>query len=154
MADQYVRCSVCGQFFNISAGGRFDTATSHFFCPACAALIGPPVKKITPPSTGKTVGLLIGGGIFLAFGFSEAAVDLSSLLFGLAIGLPLFLWGVLPWVSYYKAKRREEENRQNAQQDPGRIRFRQEQKKGAPKICPSCGATSYGDVCEYCGTKL
>ena len=24
----------------------------------------------------------------------------------------------------------------------------------APKVCPGCGATGTGKVCEYCGTRL
>ena len=145
-------CDLCGKRYEIDSGGEFDEAARQFVCPDCMALNhASDNRPVRPSLTGTAVTKLIFGGIFLAFGISELLSDLSSALFGIAIGLPLVLWALTPWFSYSKASKEYAEKENRVSQEKIRIR---KEKDDTPRICPGCGATTHGKTCEYCGTKL
>ena len=100
---------------------------------------------------GSCIGKLIAGGFFLIFGFTELMTDIGTGLFSFAIALPLILWAVNPWIANSVRTRYVAAIESTLKER--RIRIRKE-KESALKVCPNCGATTRGSVCEYCGSKL
>lgn len=148
---QLVRCDICGKYFDFKNAGKYDDRKKWFICPGCMVEADAGIKK-SPfrPFTGRTAAKLIIGGIFLAFGISEYR-ELDNLLFGLALGIPLLLWAIIPWARYIRGSKRQAELEERLYEE--KIRLRKEQ-ENAPRLCPACGAIAHGKVCEYCGTRL
>ena len=146
-----VTCGICGKSFDFDTGGTYDRSGKRFVCPDCAGIARTSKKREAPEFSGKMIAKLIIGGIFLAFGVSEIPTNMGDFAFGLAIGLPLILWALFPWIRYYSASKNEAELKDRLYEE--KIQHKKEQ-EAKPKICPGCGATSHGQVCEYCGTRL
>ncbi len=101
-----------------------------------------------------TIVKILFGLIFVAASFNEGQ-GVGYVIFCLSIAAALIAWGVIPWLRYRKEEKlwQEEKDRQRAEE----VRLREEEKKVRENrvyVCPGCGATSKGKVCEYCGTKL
>ena len=146
-----VRCSICGKGFNFDAGGKYDDKTGRFICPDCVSEASPSRKQKLRPRIGSTITKLIFSFIFIAFSIEEGFADPGNMAFGLAIGLPLLLWAAVPWLLYRKDLQRQEEFEKRLFEEKQRLRREFDEQ---PRICPGCGATTRGKVCEYCGTKL
>ena len=82
---------------------------------------------------------LVAGGDLI---FSDGEV--AGGIVGIILGLAMAAWASMGYVLPRAARNREAAARKQA------LRERVNQ----PKICPGCGATSRGEICEYCGTKL
>jgi hypothetical protein len=86
--------------------------------------------------------------IGVTFGDAGESDPVAFLVVGLALGLAFVAWGLIPWLRIIKEEKRQREEAE---------RLRAEQKAAKEnewKLCPNCGATSRGAVCEYCGSRL
>ena len=102
------------------------------------------------PSLGWTIVKVALGVMFIGVTFGDAgeADPAAFIVVGLAIGLGLIAWGLIPWLRIMKEEKRKREEAE-------RLRAEQKAEKDrAWKLCPNCGATSRGQVCEYCGSRL
>ena len=113
--------------------------------------------KEKKPSVGWMIAKIALGVMFIGVSFGDPGESdgAAYLVVGLALGLALIAWGLIPWLRFRKEeKRREEEkDRQRAEE----VRRREEEREARENrvyVCPGCGATGKGKVCEYCGTKL
>jgi hypothetical protein len=151
MANRTVSCGVCGKAFDFEHGGHYDEKKRRFICPACGRDGG--ARRIKRPTVGGTVAKVAFGALFLAISIDKPDDGdwLSYFLVSMVVGLSLIAWGLLPWLRLRKEEKKQRAMMDQLQQD--QIRQRQE-KLAQPKLCPACGATSSGLVCEYCGTKL
>lgn len=149
-----VVCVMCGRQFDANRGGYYNSRTHRYTCKTCG--VGPvaqpaaarssvpnPVtaKSLLSPMIGKCIiaGLILFGGlVFLAYG------GWFFTLLALAGAVALALTGIIPYV-----KRKKLEDRMKAE-----ILAAQEEKRNRQKTCPKCGATTKGQVCEFCGSPL
>jgi len=144
MAKRMVTCDRCHRRFNADRGGRFDALTGRGTCPAC--LTGK--TKVTGGMIAKIAfGLLL----IIAVGTPDEDWELGTFLFGLVLGGALIAWGLLPYLRGRAALRQMEADA--AAEEQAR-RERIELVRNTPRVCSACGATTKGDVCEYCGTRL
>ena len=109
------------------------------------------------PSVGGAIAKIAFGVMFIGVSFGDPgeADRASFLVVSLALGLAMIAWGLLPWLRIWKEEKRLrlEEERRRAEAE----RLRAEQKaerENAVRVCPNCGATSRGRICEYCGSPL
>lgn len=92
---------------------------------------------------------LIIGALFF-FSCFAADMELGARLFGIVLGLGLIAWGILPHVlPKLAAKKKEQEAAARA---AAAAAAAEEKRLNTPWNCPSCGARTKGDACEYCGT--
>ena len=92
---------------------------------------------------------LIIGALFF-FACIGADMEIGARLFGIVIGLGLIAWAVLPRIMpKYLEKKKEKDAaaRQAAEAATAEVK-----RLNTPWKCPSCGAMTKGDACEYCGT--
>ena len=114
-------------------------------------------KGIRRPSIGGTVAKLIFGVIFVGsiFGDPGESDPVFFVVMGLAFGLGLIAWALLPWIAVRRQEKRlaaqEEERRREQARRRAEVKAERE---NAVKTCPACGAPSRGSVCEYCGSRL
>ena len=114
-------------------------------------------NNIRRPSTGGTIAKLVFGVILAGTSFGDPGDSdpVYFLVVGLAIGLGLIAWALLPWLSVRKQEKRLAAQEEERKRELARIRAEEKaERESEIKICPACGATSRGKVCEYCGTKL
>ena len=151
MANRTVSCGVCGKTFDFERGGRYDEQKRRFICPACAGTAGE--RQLKRPSVGGSIAKIAFGALFLAVSFQkpEDGDWLTTFLVSVVVGLALIAWGLLPWLQLRKEEKKQRDMLDQLQRDQSRQR---QEKLARPKVCPGCGATSGGLVCEYCGTKL
>ena len=79
---------------------------------------------------------------------SDASNPLGPMLLSVIIGIALIAWGLVPWLN---AKKKREAAAAKAEAER---RAEEERRMNEPKVCPACGATTKGILCEYCGTPL
>ena len=151
MAVEMARCEVCGKAFDMNKGGGLDENGNRLVCRSCLALSGR--EQLKRPSTGGTIAKIVFGLLFLSVSFEEPESGdwLSYFIICLVLCLALLAWAVLPWLRYRRGKMRRSATLDRMQLDRQRQR---EAAENEPKLCPACGATSRGRVCEYCGSKL
>ena len=105
-------------------------------------------------SRGAMIAKFVIGALFLISGLTtnwtnESPSDpLGPMLISIVLGLGLIAWGLIPLLSA-KKKLAAAEAQARAAQEAEEYRRMNE-----PKVCPACGATTKGTVCEYCGTPL
>ena len=82
-----------------------------------------------------------------------AAWDFPYFLTCLILGGALIAWAVVPRI---RANRESAEliALDECMSVVVKDRKKRAEQTAEPKICPGCGATSIGPVCEYCGTRL
>ncbi len=153
-AKHLVVCVQCGRQFDANRGGYYNSSTRRYTCKDCGrrmtsqpsaarpaapqpvtakSLLSPMIGKIAIGAIIAIVGIIflfMGGWFFTIFMLPGAAV--------------FVLWGVLPYV---KQKKKEGEMKAAILKAQEEIRNRQ-------KTCPKCGATTKGQVCEFCGSPL
>lgn len=103
---------------------------------------GNPQQK--KPSTGATIAKLAFGALFLATSFTSDGLSAGAFWVGIVFALALVAWAVIPLLQYKKAQK------EAAQAGARQIR----EKLLEPRQCLNCGATTRGEVCEYCGSRL
>ena len=97
-------------------------------------------------SKGAMIAKIAFGVLFILAGFSspESWWTIGYFLTALVIGGALIAWGIVPYLKPKMALKKQEKELHE---------LRKEYYNMAKK-CPSCGAMSRGDFCEYCGSKL
>lgn len=94
------------------------------------------------------------GALFLITAFTtnwkeeSPGSPLAPMLLAIVFGLALLAWGILPW---WNAKRRIASAEAKKQAEAAAA---EQARLNAPKRCPSCGAATKGEQCEYCGSPL
>lgn len=101
-------------------------------------------KKSADPGkiSGGMIAKIVIGVIFVISAFSTNST--GALFVGIAIGAGLIAWGLVP---YLQAKKAQAQQAASVQTEAQRI-------AELPKVCKACGATTKGDICEYCGSRL
>ncbi len=159
-----VTCPCCGVRFDFRNGYVVD---GTMYCQKCGPAKAADARETRTgmrQTTGAMIAKITAGALFVFFGFipPSGGWDFGYFLTALAIGGGLIAWGLFPYMKVQKAKREQLEAEKRAidwerEQREAKEREKAEEwyrKHNAPKTCPACGATSRGDVCEYCGTRL
>lgn len=150
MAQKHmVKCEYCGRQFDANHGYRYNRQNRRYTCPRCVKLMqGDSRERSTGmrQSRGAMIAKIAIGILFMIAGFSspEGGWSFGYFLTAFVIGGALIAWGLLPYIRAKKEASAEAEARAEARY----------QKENEPKVCPSCGATTKGRYCEYCGSKL
>ena len=109
------------------------------------------------PSIGWTIAKIAFGVMFIGvcFGDSGDSDPIAFLAVGLSFGLAMIAWGLIPWIRIWKEEKRLRLQEERQREEAALLRAEQKaEKENAVKVCPNCGATGRGRVCEYCGSKL
>ena len=109
------------------------------------------------PSVGGTIAKIAFGVMFIGvcFGDSGNSDPVAFLVVGLTFGLAMIAWGLLPWLRIRKEEKRLRLEEERQREEKARLRAEQKaEKENAVRVCPNCGATGRGLVCEYCGSVL
>lgn len=149
MAKHMVKCVECGRQFDASRGYKYNRQSRRYTCPRCVKLMqGDYNERSTGmrQSRGAMIAKIAIGALFLICGFMspEGGWTVGYFLTALVVGGALIAWGLVPYIKAKKETSAEAEARAEA-----KIAAENE-----PKVCPSCGATTKGRYCEYCGSKL
>lgn len=114
-------------------------------------------RKAKKPSVGAAIAKIAFGVMFIGvcFGEPKESDPVSYLVVGLALGLALIAWGLIPWLRVWKEEKRLRLEEERQKEESERLRAeRKAEKENELRTCPNCGATGRGSVCEYCGSKL
>ena len=155
--NHFVTCHACGQMFDTFRGGYYNPGTAQYTCKKCGRGANPVVHGIRIGMRQTAVGMVLKilfGVLFFSISMSPAEGtewDISYFLVCVVLGAALIAWGVIPWL---KARREQKHLiEQDAEAAAAETRRRRAEHE-APVVCPGCGATGTGLVCEYCGTRL
>lgn len=143
MASKHiVVCQNCGRQFDANRGGYYNRNTRRYTCKACGNMRRTGMKQ----SKGAMIVKIVIGVLFILAGFTspESGWTIGYFLTALVIGGALIAWGLVPYL-----KPKMELKKQQKELDDLKAELYNMKKK-----CPSCGAMSTGDYCEYCGSKL
>ena len=143
MASKHiVVCQHCGRQFDANRGGYYNRSTRRYTCKACGNMARTGMKQ----SKGAMIAKIVFGVLFILAGFSspESGWTIGYFLTALVIGGALIAWGIVPYLKPKMALKKQEKELQEVNRELYNM----------PKKCPSCGAMSKGDFCEYCGSKL
>jgi len=156
MAKHMVICMNCGKRFDASRGGYYFKSQRRYMCPKCGKAHNREVKEEQADyreartgmrqTTGAMILKIAIGIICVISAFMTGTV--GAALTGIVIGLALIAWGLLPWLLPRLKEKKEAEAAAAA------ARAEEERLANLPKICPSCGAHTKGQTCEYCGAPL
>ena len=149
MQKHMVTCVHCGRQFDANRVGYYDRRSRRYTCKSCGKKMQADLNERSTgmrQSRGAMIAKIAIGAIFIIAGFSspEGGWSIGYFLTALVVGGALIAWGLLPYLRAKKEASAEAEARAEA-----RIAAENE-----PKVCPSCGATTKGRYCEYCGSKL
>ena len=114
-------------------------------------------KTAKKPSVGGTIAKIAIGVMFIGVSFGDPGeTDRTAFLaVGLTLGLALVAWGLFPWLRAWKEEKRLRLEEERQREERALLRAEQKaEKENAVRVCPNCGATGRGRVCEYCGSKL
>jgi hypothetical protein len=152
-------CQGCGQQFDTFRGGYYNVDSKQYTCRKCGRAANQSVRGMRIGMKQTTVGMVLK----LLFGIMFFIVsvdpgegtewDMAYFLTCLVLGTLLIAWGLIPWL---RARREAGELIEKDEQIRARLTAekRRTSREYEPKVCPGCGATGTGKVCEYCGTKL
>lgn len=144
MASKHmVVCQNCGKQFDANRGGYYNRNTRRYTCKACGNKARTGMKQ----SKGAMIAKIFFGLMFIIVGIAPPEPNeftVSTFLIGLVIGCALIAWGIVPYLKPKMALKKQEKELQEVNRELYNM----------PKKCPSCGAMSKGDFCEYCGSKL
>ena len=102
------------------------------------------------PKTAATVAKIIFGLLFFDIAIApDPEFDAASRGISIILGAALLIWAYVPYRNWKRHKREvlEEIERQDQEIDSMKEELRKR-----PWKCSRCGATTRGDVCEYCGS--
>ena len=168
MADssRWVICAGCGKNVNASVTPvYYDAASGCSYCENCRDKVGtapprsgaqfrpqppyrpaPPKKRRTVPSVLR-VGFAI---LFIACAFQDVS-DFSTGAFFLIAAAALLLWQFWPSIRQAKTAKYQ---RELAEKQLEAAKAARAEAAARKRVCPHCGASSAGMVCEYCGMSL
>ena len=155
-----VTCQTCGQQFDSFRGGYYHYDTGSYTCRRCGRSADRALRGVRSGMRQTVVGMVL--KILLGMLFLSVSVDttgdwdLGYFLTCVVIGCSLFAWALIPWL---KARQEQKElflmdDRNNNVGAPQKKAQKNTDGEYPPVICPGCGATGTGKVCEYCGTSL
>lgn len=150
MAKHLVTCVECGRQFDANKGGYYNKTTRRYTCKSCGKKIQGDARERTTgmrQSTGAMIAKIAVGVLFLVIAVTEE-MEPSARGVGIVLAAALIAWGLVP---YFKAKKAREAAAADAAAAREAAEFLRQNEK---KTCPACGATTKGDACEYCGTRL
>ena len=143
-----VTCEECGRRFTPgSIIYHYDRKSRRYTCNSCyRRLYGKQTHILGQKAWAFALKVFFGlMFVLVAFSPDKAKEDwLSTSILGIVIGLGLFAWAAIPVIKE-KQYRREQEEYSEA------LRRKIENQT---TVCSHCGATTKGDVCEYCGSPL
>lgn len=145
MAKHIVTCVECGKQFDANKGGYYDKASRRYTCKSCGNKLRADNRESQTgmrQSFGAMIAKIAFGVIFVVAAFQTGSV--GGVITGLAIGVALIAWSAVP---AYTAKKQADANKAEALKAA-------EAEANRPKKCNTCGATTKGDSCEYCGAPL
>lgn len=160
MASAHIAtCQACGKQFDTFRGGYYNSDTKQYTCRKCGRTANRSLRGMRIGMKQSVVGMvlkLLFGVMFFIVSIDPGegtAWDMSYFLTCLVLGVLMLAWGVIPWL---KARREADELIEKDEQVRNMISAekRRAAREYPPKVCPGCGATGTGKVCEYCGTKL
>lgn len=149
MQKHMVTCVQCGRQFDANRGGYYNRSSRRYTCKSCARKAQADHNERSTgmrQSRGAMIAKIAIGALFIIAGFSspEGGWSIGYFLTALVIGGALIAWGLVPYLKAKKEASAEAEARAEARRAA----------ENEPKVCPSCGATTKGRYCEYCGSKL
>ena len=159
-----VVCPSCGKRFDSRKG---FVCNKTMYCQDCGPKIAADEREARTgmrQTMGAMVAKIAAGVLFIFYGFvpSSDGWSFQYFLTAFAIGAGLIAWGLFPYLKVV-LERKEQLNSEIRKIEAQRKLFEAKNRAAAderfrradaPKICPACGATSRGYICEYCGTKL
>lgn len=143
MASKHiVVCQHCGRQFDANRGGYYNRSTRRYTCKACGNMARTGMKQ----SKGAMIAKIAFGVMFILAGFvsPDSGWTIGYFLTALVIGGALIAWGIIPYLKPKMALKKQEKELHELRKEYYNM----------PKKCPSCGAMSKGDFCEYCGSEL
>ncbi|MBE6993593.1 MAG: hypothetical protein E7423_02980 [Ruminococcaceae bacterium] len=116
-------------------------------------------------STGMMILKIVIGLVMIAAAADmDIETDWAGMFVGFILGFGMVWWGLAPKLRAKKHKaeleRADEIAFQREQAAAERADIHEEKRRqweaylNKPRVCPACGATTKGMVCEYCGTSL
>lgn len=177
-----VVCVKCGKRFDANWGASYNSQSGRYTCPSCVRKMKKArkeaentqnktldlavaegnvskeealVTKSKPQKAKKIWGIILGalGVLELIMGFARiSAGDCAGYFVAavvcLGIGVFLLLSAKKNAEKYNAALASIQQSREDKEAEY------KKQLENTPKTCPSCGATTKGSFCEYCGSKL
>ena len=151
MKEKYVKCSECGKMFNVKTdGGYYNKRFGVYTCEECSRHMDGLEGIVFSDNWMERNWKIVFGALFVFTGVVSAikGVDVLSLAVLFVIGFGLLAWQLIPFFAERKKTEAELFTEIEQAQREADEWFAKE------KLCPECGKTSKGYVCEYCGTKF
>ena len=102
------------------------------------------------PKTAATVAKVIFGLLFFDIAIApDPEFDAGSRGVAIILGAALLIWAYVP---YRRWKMHKQEVREEIERQDREIDDLKEALKKRPWKCSRCGATTRGEICEYCGS--
>lgn len=167
--SRWVICAGCGRNVNASETPvYYDAASGCSYCENCKDKVGTaparsgakfqPQPQVQPqyrqPKKRRIVGSVLRIGfaiLFIACGIDSIGEDSSLVLIFLLGAAALLLWQFWPNVRQAKDAKYRRELAAKQQEE---ARLAREAAAARKRVCPHCGASSAGTVCEYCGMAM
>ena len=169
-SSRWVICAGCGRNVNASETPvYFDAASGLSYCENCRDKVGTaqprssaqfqpqpqpqPQYRSAPPKKRRTVGSVLRIGfaiLFIACALQDLR-DFSTNAFFLIGAAVLLLWQFWPNIRQAKAAKAQRALAEQQREDARQAKAAEAARK---RVCPHCGASSPGVVCEYCGMSL
>ena len=152
MTQHLETCRRCGKQFDADTdpGALYDRSRKEYVCSNCARAMESRnfrANRGRNPSVGGTIAKAFFALMFLIVAFDME--ETGETLMAVVIGLALLAWAVLPWL---RRKRAEQQAAREWEADRRAVTAALRRERNAPWTCESCGATTKGDRCEYCGS--
>lgn len=162
-SSHWVICRFCGRKFDFEkAGGAYDG--NRYICKSCSKKVMPSQSlnaditySLKEESWFKRNWKFIIGVLFLIVGFGRIGEDGQTAISGIIIGVVLTVAHFFPLINATRQKKVEKdaEIMLTARESELTAKEKAFQAKAEElKRCKSCGATSRGTLCEYCGSLL
>ena len=144
MPKHIVICKKCGRQFDASFGAKYDSKSRRYICPRCYN------QKTTLWFGQKPWAFILkafGCFMFVLTAFSPDKTKdgwFSTSVIAMVIALAFLAWLMIPALKLKKKQADAEEYAEQIRKDI----------ENTVSVCPHCGATTKGSVCEYCGSPL
>ena len=164
--SRWVICAGCGRNVNASETPvYYDAASGCSYCENCKDKVGKtparsgaqfqpqPQAQYRQPKKRRTVGSVLRIGfaiLFIACGLQDLT-DFSTNAFFFIGAAALLLWQFWPNIRQAKDAKVRRELAAKQQEE---ARLAREAAASRKRVCPHCGASSAGTVCEYCGMAM
>ena len=104
------------------------------------------------PKTGVMIAKIAAGLLFVYIGIApDPEFDAGARGVAIIIGLAIIAWALVP---YFGWKKKREEVLEEIEKQEKEISELKDALQNRPRKCPFCGATTKGNVCDYCGSLI